>query len=80
MVVGKHLICQKLIVPYMKDDDNDILFTMKAIEMNFCRDVYGVRLYLTTSFEPGIARNIELNSSLMWISNRGHVVRVGGII
>ena len=33
MVVGKHLICQKVIVPYMKDADNDILFTMKAIEM-----------------------------------------------
>ena len=33
MVVGKHPICQKVIVPYMKDADNDILFTMKAIEM-----------------------------------------------
>ena len=32
----KHLICQKVIVPYMKDADNDISFTMKAIEMIFC--------------------------------------------
>ena len=30
MVVGKHLICQKVIVPYMKDADNDILFTMNV--------------------------------------------------
>ena len=35
MVVGKHLICQKVIVPYMKDADNDILFTMEAIERKF---------------------------------------------
>ena len=41
MVVGKHLICQKVIVPYMKDADNDILFTMKAIEMKICVVVYG---------------------------------------
>ena len=26
----------------------------------FCRDVYGVRLYLPTRFEPGIARNTEV--------------------
>ena len=32
MVVGKHLICQKVIVPYMKDADNDILFTMEDRE------------------------------------------------
>ena len=37
MIVEKHLIGQKLIVPYMKDAENDILFTMKAIEMKFCR-------------------------------------------
>ena len=51
MVVGKHLICQKVIVPYMKDADNDILFTMKAIEMKICVVVYGVRLNLVTRFE-----------------------------
>ena len=28
--------------------------------MNFCRDVYGVRLYLPTRLEPGIARNTEV--------------------
>ena len=39
MVVGKHLICQKVIVPYMKDADNDILCTMEAIERTFCRFV-----------------------------------------
>ena len=39
MVVGKHLICQKVIVPYMKDADNDILFTMKVNEMKVCTDV-----------------------------------------
>ena len=46
MVVGKHLICQKVIVPYMKDAENDTLFTMKAIDMKVCKDVYGVRLHL----------------------------------
>ena len=39
---------------------SDILFTIKGIEMNFCRDVYGVSLYLPTRFEPGIARNTEV--------------------
>ena len=39
MVVGKHLICQKVIVPYMKDADNDIFFTMKVNEMKVCTDV-----------------------------------------
>ena len=52
MVVGKHLICQKLIVPYMKYADN-ILFTMKAIEMTFCRFMYGVRLLRLARFETG---------------------------
>ena len=35
-----------MIVPYVEDTNSDILFTIKGIEMNFCRDVYGVRLYL----------------------------------
>ena len=60
MVVGKHLICQKVIVPYMKDADNDILFTMKAIEMQFCTVMYGVRLHLLMRFESGTVRNIEV--------------------
>ena len=50
----------KLIVPYVEDTNSDILLTIKGIEMNFCRDVCGVRLYLPTRFEPGIARNTEV--------------------
>ena len=60
MVVGKHLICQKVIVPYMKDADNDILFTMKDIEMQFCTVMYGVRLHLLMRIELGTVRNIEV--------------------
>ena len=60
MVVGKHPICQKVIVPYMKDADNDILFTMKAIEMKMCMFVYGVKLHLVTRFEPGTIRKTEV--------------------
>ena len=56
----KHLSGQKVIVPYVEDTNSDILFTIKGIEMNFCRDAYGVRLYLPTRFEPGIARNTEV--------------------
>ena len=48
------------LVPYVEDTNSDILFTIKGIEINFCRDVYGVRLYLPTRFEPGIARNTEV--------------------
>ena len=33
MVVGKHLIFQKVIVSYLKDADNDIMFTMNVNEM-----------------------------------------------
>ncbi len=43
-IFGKHVICQKVIVPYMTYADNGILFTMKAIEMKLRRVVYGVRL------------------------------------
>ena len=60
MVVGKHLICQKVIVPYMKDADNDILFTVKAIDMKMCTVVYGVRLHLLTRFETGTVRKTEV--------------------
>ena len=81
-----------MIVPYVEDTNSDILFTIKVIEMNFCRYVHGVRLYLPTRFEPGIARNTEViadrtirdkrtdgNYSLfpiMWTSNRRHVYLV----
>ena len=51
MIVEKHLIGQKLIVPYMKDAENDILFTMKGITMKFYREVYGMRMHLLTRFE-----------------------------
>ena len=94
-IIEKHLTGQKVIVPYVEDTNSDILFTIKGIEMNFSRDVYGVRLYLPTRFEPGIARNTEViadrtiwdkwtngNYSLfpvMWTSNRRHVYRVCGI-
>ena len=50
----------KVIVPYVEDTNSDILFTIKGIEMDFCRDAYGVRLYLPTRFEPGITRNTEV--------------------
>ena len=33
MVVGKHLIFQKVNVSYLKDVDNDIMFTMNVNEM-----------------------------------------------
>ena len=57
MRVGQHLICQKVIVPYMIDADNDIMFTIKVFEITFCMDVYGVRRHCLTTFEPGIIRN-----------------------
>ena len=52
--------CQKVIVQYMKDADNDILFTMKVNEMKVCTDVYGLRWHLVTRFEPGTVRNTEV--------------------
>ena len=58
MIIEKHLIGQKVIVPYVEYTNSDILFTIKGIEMNFCRDVYGVILYLPTRFEPGIASEV----------------------
>ena len=60
MVVGKHLICQKVIIQYMNDADNDILFTMKAIEMKIWSFVQGVRLHLLTKFETGTVRKTEV--------------------
>ena len=46
MLVEKPMIGQTVIVPYMKDANNGILFTMKCIENTFCTDVYGERLHL----------------------------------
>ena len=60
MVVGKHMSCQKLIVQYMKDADNDILFTMKVNEMKVCTDVYGLRRHLLTRFKTGTVRKTEV--------------------
>ena len=62
MLFGKHLICQKVIVPYMTYADNGILFTMKAIEMKLCSVVYGVRLHRLTIFEMGTLRKTEVIS------------------
>ena len=52
MRVGQHLICQKVIVPYMIDADNDIMFTIKVFEIKFCMDVYGERRHCLTICEP----------------------------
>ena len=60
MVVGKQMSCQKVIVQYMKDDNNDILFTTKVNEMKVCKDVYGLRWHLVTRFETGTARKTEV--------------------
>ncbi len=59
MRVGQHLICQKVIVPYMIDADNDIMFTIKVFEMKFCMDVYGVRGHCLTIFEPVTVGNTK---------------------
>ena len=56
----KNLIFQKVIVSYMKDADNDILFTMKVNEMKVCTDVYFLRWHLLTRIEPGTVRNTEV--------------------
>ena len=62
MLVDRPLIVQKVIVPYMKDANNDILFNMKCIEMTFCTDVYGVRRHLLKSIEPDSIRNTEVTA------------------
>ena len=59
MLVDRPLIVQKVIVPYMKDAKNDILFNMKCIEVTFCTDVYGVRRHLLKRIEADIIRNTE---------------------
>ena len=60
MVVGKQMSCQKVIVQYTKDDDNDILFTTKVNEMKVCKDVYGLSWHLVTRFEMGTVRKTEV--------------------
>ena len=62
MLVEKPLIGQTVIAPYMKDAKYDILFTMKYIDMKFCRDVYGERLRLPTRFEPDSVRKTEVTA------------------
>ena len=39
MIIEKHLSGKKVIVPYVEDTNSDIMFTIKGIENNFCRDV-----------------------------------------
>ena len=56
----KNLIFQKVIVSYMKDADNDILFTMEVNELKVCTDVYCLRWHLLTRIEPGTVRNTEV--------------------
>ena len=73
MVFGKHLICQKVIVPYMTHADNGIVFTMKAIEMKLCRVVYGVRLIRLTRFEMCTVRKTEVISPIVQSETSGHV-------
>ena len=51
-----------MFAPYMKDAKYDILFTMKYIDMKFCRDVYGERLHLSTRFEPDRVRKTEVTA------------------
>ena len=60
MVVGKHLIFQKVIVSYMKDAEKDILFIMKVNDMKVCTDVYGLRWHRLTRIEPGTVRITEV--------------------
>ena len=62
MLVEKPLIGQTVIALYMKDAKYDILFTMKYIDMKFCRDVYGERLHLFTRFEPDSVRKTEVTA------------------
>ena len=62
MLVEKPLIGQTVNAPYMKDANNDILFTIKYIEMKLGRDMYGERLHLPTRFEPDSIRTTEVTA------------------
>ncbi len=60
MIIEKHLSGQKVIVPYVEDTNSDILFTIKGIEMNFRRDVYGVRLYFRRDLSRVLQETLKL--------------------
>ena len=60
MRVEQHLICQKVIVPYMIYGDHDIMFTIKVFEMKFCIDVYGVRRHCLTICDPVTVGNTKV--------------------
>ena len=60
MRIEKHLVGQKMLVRYMEDTNSDILFTIKGIEINFCRVVYGVRLHRLTRLKTGTVRKTEV--------------------
>ena len=62
MLVDIPLIVQKVIVPYMKDANNDILFNMKCIEVTFGTDVYGEIRHLLKRIEPDSVRNTEVTA------------------
>ena len=47
MRVGQHLICQKVIVPYMINADNDIMFTIK-------NEILNGRVWSETAFSDDI--------------------------
>ena len=62
MLVEKPLTGQIVIVPYMKDANSDILFTMKCIENNFCTGVFRERLHLQTTFKLDNVRKTEVTA------------------
>ena len=49
MRVGQHLICQKVIVPYMINADNDIMFTIK-----FSNEILNGRVWSETALSDDI--------------------------
>ena len=62
MLVDRPLIVQKVIVPYMKDAKNDILFNIKCIENTFCTGVCRERLRLLTRFKLDNVRKTEVTA------------------
>ena len=62
MLVEKPLTGQIVIVPYMKDANNDILFTIKCIENTFCTGVCRERLRLLTRFKLDNVRKTEVTA------------------
>ena len=53
-------LSKKVIVPYMIDADNDIMFTIKVFEMKFCMVVYGERRHCLTICEPVTVGNTKV--------------------